>query len=418
VARKVITKSKGKDAFNKMRSEFVNNANKFHNMTIEDAEKLYDVVSTFGSYSFNLAHAVEYSIISYQCAWLKTYYPQHFYMALLKNETDKTSIFNYIQDAKKNNVEIEFPNINKSNVTYKIINGKIYAGFDSIIGIGQKSAEKIVNNQPYENYFDFVKRNKLSDKLLKGLIVADVFRDFKINKKVCLENIKIKNFNPNDNFSKDLEDIEYTKLIYEYTKLKPKLDIRETFNFGNYDFKDIHDLDESVAGQQVLVRGLVTDVINKDKLLRGDLKDHVFKFEQHMIYININDGTGDIACQLNPATYEIYSKLLENIDRKPIIAMGILSADGKKMYCDLLQVSNESCDIDKYFSNIKSLNDNEFLVSSAQPAVSKNKKSYYRIILNNGVKGMCFRFSDKIKVGMKVKYNIEKLPFINLEVLK
>src|SRR3990167_11486601 len=100
MSRKVMTKSKGKDAFNKYRSEFVNNAHKFNNMAIEEAEKLFDVVSTFGSYSFNLAHAVEYSIISYQCAWLKYYHPQAFFTSLLKNESDKTSIFNYLQDAK------------------------------------------------------------------------------------------------------------------------------------------------------------------------------------------------------------------------------------------------------------------------------------------------------------------------------
>lgn len=420
MARKTITKSKGKDAMNKLRVEFVSNANKFSGMKIEEAEKLYDVVSTAGSYGFNESHATGYSILSYWTAWLKTYNPQHFYAALLKNESDKASIFSYIQDAKKNDVNIEFPDINKSDVTYKIIDDDIYAGFDSIISIGRKIADKIVKNQPYTDYFDFINKTKVSNKVLKGLIVSDVFRSFNINKKVCFDNdVKnINKFNPCDKFSKDFTDMEHTSLIYEFTKLKPRMDIRETFNFGNYDFKDISSLNENDGGKQVLIRGIVTDVLNKDKLIRGDIKEHIFKFEQHMIFLNVNDGTGDIACQINPSTYELYSNILDDIDRKPVIIMGILTKEGKKMYGDIIQVQNKTSDISTYFNNIKGLKSGEALISSAQPAVSKNKKSYYRILLNNGESGMCFRLKEKLYPGMKVRYNIDQKPFINIETIK
>ena len=404
MSRKVMTKSKGKDAFNKYRSEFVNNAHKFNNMAIEEAEKLFDVVSTFGSYSFNLAHAVEYSIISYQCAWLKYYHPQAFFTSLLKNESDKTSIFNYLQDAKNNGIQIEYPNINISKENYSIHNGKIYAGLDSVNGIASRTAKKIIENQPYLNYDDFVKKTKVADKILKGLIVADAFRDFAINKKEKFEN---------SIGTTDFTEEEHTKLIYEYTTLRPSTDIKKTFNFGNYDFVNINEL-PNFAKKQKLIRGLVTEVLNKDKLLRGDLKDHTHHFEQHMIYLNINDGTGDVAVQINPWTYEKYSNELLGINKKAVLILGMVNKDGKKIYGDMLQIVGETYDIDKLEEDKK----NKVCITSAQPALSKKKKSYYRILLSDNVEGLCFRFKDKLFPGMQVEYQQDTKPFVNIKVIE
>lgn len=413
MARKVITKSKGKDAFNKMRAEFVRNANKFHKMPIEEAEKLYDVVSTFGSYGFNKSHAVEYSIISYYCAWLKLYHKEAFFAALLKHTNDKSDLFRYIQDAHKNNVQIEYPDINKSKISYSITENKLYSGFDSIEGIGEKTAQKIVKNQPYESYRDFIKKVKLSSKVLQGLIIADAFRDFGINKKLCYKNLK-DNFNEKDNISDDFTDIEYTKLIYQHTTLKPKMDIRETYNFGDYDFVDIVSLDEEVGGKQVLLRGIVTEKVNKDKLLRGDLKNHEHKFEHHMIYLNLNDGTGDIAIQINPWTYEKYNQELEKIEKKPVIVMGILTKDGKKMYGDLIEIIGETNDIKDYFEK----KEKGITLASASPAVSKKGKSYYRLLFSNGENGLCFQPPEKLFPGMRCMYRKTKDPFVEIKMVK
>lgn len=411
MARKVITKSKGKDAFNKMRKEFVTNAHKIHKMPLEEAEKLYDVVSTFGSYGFNASHAVEYSTISYYCAWLKLYYPKHFFAALLKNESDKTSIFRYIQDAEKNGIKINYPDINKSKESYEIIDGEIYAGLNCIEGIASRTAQKIIKNQPYEDYEDFRKRCKVSSKIMKGLIIAEAFDIFGINKKVCYCADQKKSYASHDKLTKDFTEIEQTKLIYQHTSLKPNLDIISTFNFGDRKFLNIGDLSSEQGGEQVLIRGIVTDVLNKDKLLRNDLKEHEHHFEQHMIYININDGTGDVAAQINPWTYEKYSKMLEDIDKKPVLVLGMLTRDGKKIYADFLQVVEETNDIDKFYDT------KGIFIASAAPAVSKKGNSYYRILTSDGVKGLCFRAPCKLFSGMKIAYRISKEPFIDIRVL-
>src|SRR5207245_6880622 len=47
-------------------------------------------IATFGRYGFPKAHAVAYSILSYQTAWLKTHYPAEFMAALLSSEIGNT----------------------------------------------------------------------------------------------------------------------------------------------------------------------------------------------------------------------------------------------------------------------------------------------------------------------------------------
>ena len=423
MSRKIMTKSKGADAFNKMRKEFVENAFTINGMPREEAEKLYDIVSMSGSYSFNRSHAAAYSMLSYQAAWLKTYHPDAFFAATLKHEGDKAKIFRYIQDAKRNGVEIEYPDINISEESYCIKDGKVYAGLNSINGIASKSAQKILKHQPFTDFKDFLKRVKPTVKILKGLIVADAFRSFDINKKLCYQKAaKVMDFNFSDKLSDDFGDIEWTKLIYELTTLKPRLDIREVYEFGDHDFVDICSITPEEHGdKQCFIRGVITDVINKDKLLRGDLKKHTHQFEHHMLYLNTNDGTGDIAMQINPWTYELHNSFITQIDRQPIIAYGTISKDGKKMYCDILQVVDgpfKNNNIDKLKASIKSLGSGEAIITSAQAGVSKKGNSYYRITMHDGAKGLCFRSPEKLFPGMKAKYKITKEPFIDIQLLK
>ncbi|MEK6882273.1 MAG: hypothetical protein AABY22_21825, partial [Nanoarchaeota archaeon] len=201
------------------------------------------------SYGFNKSHSVEYSAISYWCAWLKLYYPQAFYYALLKNEKDSKSINDYIQDAKKNNVKINFPDINKSKADYVINDNNIYAGFSSITGIGNKVAEKIIINQPYISYEDFCLKTKISKKLLCGLIISDAFRNFNINRKQ-----KILKINGEKYDGDDYTEIDIAKLIYKHTTLNPDIEAKNTFNFGNFDFIDICKIDENFKTKQILIR--------------------------------------------------------------------------------------------------------------------------------------------------------------------
>jgi DNA polymerase-3 subunit alpha len=414
MSRKIISKSRGAKAFESVRAEFVNNAVNYNHFERADAEKLFDNVCMFGSYSYNKIHAIEYSMISYYTAWLKTYHTKAFLKAMLKYENDDSQISNYLQEAKRMGVNVEYPDINKSEYSYCLKDGEIYAGLRSIKGIGESAARKIVAGQPYKSVDDFKARAGVGEAIFKGLAIADAFRSFGINKKRVIEKVQTSLFNFNERVD-DYTEIEHTKLLLEHTTLRPKVDIRTTFYWGDHQFTDIANTGEKVANQSGLIRGIVTDVINKDKLIRASAGEHVHKFEPHMIYLNVNDGTGNLAVQVNPHTYDRYKEMVNDLKNKPVIAMGIFANSGMKLVCDLLQIPGETHDIDDYFRKVAECPEDRAIIASASPQVSKKGKSYYRVVLSNKIAGMVFRFIKKLQVGMKVKYKLED-PFLDLLV--
>ncbi len=411
MARKVITKSKGKDAFNKMRQDFVNGAKIKSGLEKEDAEKLFDVVSTFGSYGFNKAHAVEYSIISYWSAWLKTYYPLQFYYAFLKYENEDKEIKKMISDAEKRNIKIQYPEVNISDHSYRIYNGKIYAGLNAVIGIGNRTAEKIIKNRPYKSYEDFIKKVKISSKIKKGLIAANAFRTF--------NDLNAKTEFLGDYFEEDFSNKEKAKMIYEYTSLIPNMQISNLYKFGNFNFINVKDL-QKYSDEFIFVRGMITDSLKKDNLLRVDER-HTHKFERRLLYLNLNDDTGNVALHVGPETYEKYHNILKDIKKHPVVVYGKAVSSGNKIITDMIEIVDgdlEETELRNIFYEDELLEDpNESFIVSAHPRVSKKGNSFYSIRLANGMEGLCFRFSEKLFPGMKVKFWMNQEPFINLKLI-
>jgi DNA polymerase-3 subunit alpha len=111
----------------------------------ENATKLFDDIEGFAAYSFNMAHSVAYSIISYQTAWLKTYYPHEFYTALLNSAVgNQDRMVKYIHATRSDGISILPPDVNKSGAEFTLDNGTILFGLAGIKGIGQKAVEHLI----------------------------------------------------------------------------------------------------------------------------------------------------------------------------------------------------------------------------------------------------------------------------------
>jgi uracil-DNA glycosylase family 4 len=131
------------------------------------------------SYSFNKAHAVEYSMIAVWQMYLKVYYPIEF-MATLLSYGPATKKHELINEAKRLGIKILLPDINSSDSNEWIILGEsnILAPFREVKGIGEVAAEKIVENRaiagPFSGPDDLEKRvekrkvnKKVRDLLIK-----------------------------------------------------------------------------------------------------------------------------------------------------------------------------------------------------------------------------------------------------------
>ena len=57
-----------------------------HGLPADKADMLWDDMLKFAEYGFNRSHAAAYAMITYQTAWLKTYYPTEFMCSMLQSE--------------------------------------------------------------------------------------------------------------------------------------------------------------------------------------------------------------------------------------------------------------------------------------------------------------------------------------------
>jgi len=162
--RKKIGKSKGKEAIDEIRDEFIKGAVKKHGkdgMTVEAAEKIINAIAHFGAYGFNRSHSVSYAIIAYWAMFLKTYYALEFYWSLLKNEEDITKVQKIAKDAKRRGIKILPPDISVSRKDFAIDPNEentIWGSLADIKGVGEKAISTIVENQPFKSFWDFVER--------------------------------------------------------------------------------------------------------------------------------------------------------------------------------------------------------------------------------------------------------------------
>jgi DNA polymerase-3 subunit alpha len=126
------------------------------------AEALWTDLEAAANYSFNKSHAVAYSMLSYQTAWLKYHYPLEFITAALNSEGDKDKILTYFIEAKRLGLRVKLPHVNESGTKFEIQTDSkgdfIRIGLSTIKYISDKIAGRMMDARPFESYADFCEK--------------------------------------------------------------------------------------------------------------------------------------------------------------------------------------------------------------------------------------------------------------------
>ena len=130
------------------------------------ANEIFDDMSSFASYAFNKSHAAAYAVVAYRTAYLKYYYPCEFMAALLTSVLDNSDkVANYIDDCKKNGIEILPPNVNLTYKNFTVApNGRkaIMFGLLAIKNLGHDFIDTIIaereKNGQFTSFYSFCKR--------------------------------------------------------------------------------------------------------------------------------------------------------------------------------------------------------------------------------------------------------------------
>ena len=162
-----VRKAMGKkklDLLAKLEVKFLEGCKKQDTLDEATAKDLWEKFKDFAKYAFNKSHAIAYSIVANQCAYLKAHFPAEFLAASMSsnmNDTDQLAIF--VDDAKSNfNIPIVPPDINQSESSFTVKDGKIIYALAAIKGVGAVATDAIAaereKNGKFKNLTDFAKR--------------------------------------------------------------------------------------------------------------------------------------------------------------------------------------------------------------------------------------------------------------------
>jgi DNA polymerase-3 subunit alpha len=185
------------------------------------ATSIFLKIEPFAEYGFNKSHAAAYAIISYQTAFLKTYYPNEFFAASMTMDiSNQNKLSEFHEELKRININIIRPDINKCFADFQFDKDNFYYALGGLKSVGYEAILNVVNerkvNGKFKSINDFLNRinpkdvNKLQ---LEGLVKAGAFDNVDNNRQAL--------FNSIPNF------ILKTKNIYE-NKAANQIDLFES----------------------------------------------------------------------------------------------------------------------------------------------------------------------------------------------
>ncbi len=144
------------------------------------AAQLFGLIEEFAGYGFNKSHSVGYTLLAYQTAYLKTYFPVQYMAAVLTYAADNTDkLVHYVDECARvrlpgggTGIEVGPPDIDRSGVRFHVVfdpgeehgtaNGHIRFGLSAVKGVGEKAVRAILEARndggPFRSLWDFCRR--------------------------------------------------------------------------------------------------------------------------------------------------------------------------------------------------------------------------------------------------------------------
>lgn len=164
--RKFLSKRMGVEILQTFREQFVNGAAR-QGIDEATATKVWMSTSSFGAYGFNRSHSLSYSMLSYWQMYVKRYYPQEFYYAVLASSNDAGKRDLFINEAKRKGVQFLPIDPNKSSKTFSLEPEGIRYGLTQVRGIGDKTADMIIAARPIKGEADLLAIRGIGQKTME-----------------------------------------------------------------------------------------------------------------------------------------------------------------------------------------------------------------------------------------------------------
>lgn len=316
------------------------------------AEEIFNAIDKFANYGFNKSHAVAYSCIAYQTAYLKAHYTAEFLAANLTNEFENsTKVTKFLEDCRRLKIEILPPNVNNPSVNFDVVDGKILFGLSAIKNVGKGAVEEIIKSRNkirrnFTSIFDFcrnVDTRIVNKRALEGLVIAGAFDSMNKNRASLFKSVELaldhahkfqnsklasgnslfgemseinvpeplllpaENWTEKERLAKEREVVGFYVTGHPLTKYEV-----EYKSFANF---HIGEVEENEELENVRACGVITDIRTK-----------IDKSGKQMAFFKIDDFTGSCECIMFSKVYADYGKYVQK--EEPVFVIGNLESSG------------------------------------------------------------------------------------------
>ena len=185
--RRAMSKKK-KATMEDMRTKFIAGATE-HGYSAQVAHQVFEYIDRFANYGFNHSHAVAYSMMAFEMAYLKVHYPAAFFTALMNAETNIEKLKRHVGDAKQFGVKISGPRINISESSFLLHDGTVYFGFSAIKGVRRDFVAAILEERQengkftdLRNFITRIPERWQKQELIETLIYSGAFDNMGYNR--------------------------------------------------------------------------------------------------------------------------------------------------------------------------------------------------------------------------------------------
>ena len=195
ILRRAMGKKKRAE-LEKQKQRFIDGAVK-NGIRKDIAANIFLKIEPFAEYGFNKSHAAAYAVIAYQTAFLKTHFPNQFFVASMTMDlSNQNKLSEFYEELKRLNINIIRPDINECYADFKSSKNSFYYALGALKNVGYEAVANIVEerkqNGAFKSINDFINRvnpksiNKLQ---LEGLVKAGAFDKIDSNRQSIYNSI-------------------------------------------------------------------------------------------------------------------------------------------------------------------------------------------------------------------------------------
>ena len=158
-----------------------------NNLNAKVGEVLWKVAEDSANYSFNKSHSISYAYLAAITVYLKFNYPKQFFLSLLKytkfEPNSHEEIARISQELPHFDIKLLPPDLNRSDIDFKVEDGNIRYGLNSIKGVSDKVLISLLEfrEDSFKNKYEVfisAKQAGLNIGVLSALIQAGLLDSF------------------------------------------------------------------------------------------------------------------------------------------------------------------------------------------------------------------------------------------------